>query len=59
MATEGGGIDFMFLGPPPYPAAGSATDLFLVFGQHQKSDFGPLGFQRHAFVSLSVYNQRI
>ena len=25
MATEGGRIDFMFLGPPPYPAAGSAT----------------------------------
>ena len=25
MAAEGGRIDFMFLGPPPYPAAGSAT----------------------------------
>ena len=25
MATEGGRIDFMLLGPPPYPAAGSAT----------------------------------
>ena len=25
MAAEGGRIDFMFLGAPPYPAAGSAT----------------------------------
>ena len=25
MAAEGSRIDFMFLGPPPYPAAGSAT----------------------------------
>ena len=25
MAADGGRIDFMFLGPPPYPAAGSAT----------------------------------
>ena len=23
MAAKGGHIDFMFLGPPPYPAAGS------------------------------------
>ena len=29
MATEGSSIKFMFLAPPPYPAAGSAT----VFGQ--------------------------
>ena len=29
MATEGGRIDFMFLGPP-YPAAGSATDFFTL-----------------------------
>ena len=26
MAAEGGRIDFMFLGPPLYPAAGSATE---------------------------------
>ena len=26
MAAKGGHIDFMFLGPPPYPAAGSATE---------------------------------
>ena len=25
MAAEGGHIDFMFLGPHPYPATGSAT----------------------------------
>ena len=30
MAAEGGCIDFMFLAPPPYPAAESATDLLLV-----------------------------
>ena len=30
MATEGGRIDFMFLGPPPpYPAAGSATEALM------------------------------
>ena len=27
MATKGSHIDFMFLGPP-YPAAGSATDIW-------------------------------
>ena len=26
MAAKGGRIDFMFLRPPPYPAAGSATE---------------------------------
>ena len=26
MAAKGGHIDFMFLAPPPYPVAGSATD---------------------------------
>ena len=30
MAAEGGRIDFMFLGPPPYPAAGSATGLAIT-----------------------------
>ena len=31
MATKGGRIDFMFLAPPPYPAAGSATANLCYF----------------------------
>ena len=41
MAAKGGRIDFMFLAPPPYPAAGSATDnlfwLFSFFEQIRKN----------------------
>ena len=30
MAAKGGHIDFMFLGPPPHPAAGSDAVIMLV-----------------------------
>ena len=49
MATEGGSIDFMFLGPP-YPAAGSATEILSgVFQQCRIQDI-PEGHQTGALT---------
>ena len=36
--AEGGRIDFMFLVPPPYPAAGSATDVHKWMNENDRGE---------------------
>ena len=55
MATEGGRIDFMFLGPSPvHPTAGSTTAV-AISGWHVKSRLQPsLGLLKHGHAGFNV-----